>query len=387
MVSTMKISHSIPVSLAIPVFISCSQPPQEISDDWQLGPFVKVDAANPVLTPLSDTEFYCPVRQQTVRWEEKDVFNPAAINVDGTIHLLYRAEDVVGQYNGTSRIGLATSDDGLNFERRPEPVLFPDEDTLKEFEWEGGVEDPRVVEDEAGTYYLTYTAYNGDKARLFVASSTDLVNWTKHGSVFKNYDDGRLLEMWSKAGSILTERSGDKLIARRVNGKYWMYWGESNIYAATSDDLIDWSPVEETDETKREFDELRGYTAFKIVFGPREGMFDSYLVEPGPPAILTERGIVFLYNSRNDPDNGDENYPPGTYAAGQVLINPANPLEVLDRTETPFLFPDKPYEITGQVNNVCFIEGLVPKGDRWFLYYGTADSKIAVAVFDASSPE
>jgi hypothetical protein len=77
----MKISHSIPVSLAIPVFISCSQPPQEISDDWQLGPFVKVDAANPVLTPLSDTEFYCPVRQQTVRWEEKDVFNPAAINI------------------------------------------------------------------------------------------------------------------------------------------------------------------------------------------------------------------------------------------------------------------------------------------------------------------
>ena len=116
-------------------------------------------------------------------------------------------------------------------------------------------------------------------------------------------------------------------------------------------------------------------------------MFDSYLVEPGPPAILTEHGIVFLYNSRNDPENGDPNYAAGTYAAGQVLINPEDPLEVLDRTETPFLFPDKPYEITGQVNNVCFIEGLAPKGDRWFLYYGTADSKIAVAVLDGSSFE
>jgi predicted GH43/DUF377 family glycosyl hydrolase len=377
----MKISRSLSIFLALPALLSCSQPPQEIGENWQLGPFVKADAANPVLTPLSDTEFYGPVRQQTVRWEEKDVFNPAAINVDGTIHLLYRAEDVIGQHNGTSRIGLATSEDGLNFERRPEPVLFPDEDALKEFEWEGGVEDPRIVEDEDGTYYLTYTAYDGDKARLFVATSTDLINWTKHGSVFKNYDGGRLLDMWSKSGSILTERSGDKLIARRVNGEYWMYWGDSNIYAATSDDLINWSPVEETDETKRELDELRGYTAFKIVFGPREGEFDSYLVEAGPPAVLTEHGIVFLYNSRNDPESGDENYPPGTYAAGQVLISPDNPLEVLDRTEAPFLFPDKPYEITGQVNNVCFIEGLAPKGDRWFLYYGTADSKIAVAVF------
>ncbi len=320
-----------------------------------------------------------------MRWEEKDVFNPAAINVDGTIHLLYRAEDVIGQYNGTSRIGLATSEDGLNFERRPEPVLFPDDDAMREFEWEGGVEDPRIVEGEDGTYYLTYTAYDGDKARLFVASSSDLMSWTKHGSVFKNYEGGRLLDMWSKAGAILTERVGDRLIAKRVNGTYWMYWGESNIYAATSDDLISWSPVEETDETKREFDELRGHTTFKIVFGPREGEFDSYLVEPGPPAILTEHGIVFLYNSRNDPENGDEDYPPGTYAAGQVLLNPDNPLEVLDRTETPFLIPDRPYEITGQVNNVCFIEGLVPKDDRWFLYYGTADSKIAVAVFDASA--
>ena len=381
----MKILRSVPLLLVLPALLSCDQPPQEIDAAWQLGPFVKADASNPVLTPLSETEFLCPVRKQAVRWEEKDVFNPAAINVDGTIHLLYRAEDVLGQHNGTSRIGMATSEDGLSFERRSTPVLFPDEDAMREFEWDGGVEDPRIVEDGNGTYYVTYTAYDGDKARLFEATSTDLTNWTKHGSAFKNYEGGRLLDMWSKSGSILTERVGDKLIARRVNGKYWMYWGDSNIYAATSDDLINWSPVEETDEKKREFDELRGYTGFKIVFGPRGGMFDSYLVEAGPPAVITEHGIVFLYNSRNDPENGDATYAPGTYAAGQVLINPENPLEVMDRTDTPFLSPDRSYEITGQVNNVCFIEGLVPKGDQWFLYYGTADSKIAVAVFDASS--
>ena len=48
--------------------------------------------------------------------------------------------------------------------------------------------------------------------------------------------------------------------------------------------------------------------------------------------------------------------------------------------ETYFMKPDKPYEISGQVNHVCFVEGLVKFKNKWFLYYGTADSKIAVAV-------
>ena len=52
----------------------------------------------------------------------------------------------------------------------------------------------------------------------------------------------------------------------------------------------------------------------------------------------------------------------------------------LQRMDTYFMKPDKPYEITGQVNHVCFVEGLVNYKDKWFLYYGTADSKIAVAV-------
>jgi predicted GH43/DUF377 family glycosyl hydrolase len=47
--------------------------------------------------------------------------------------------------------------------------------------------------------------------------------------------------------------------------------------------------------------------------------------------------------------------------------------------------PEKKYEITGQVNQVCFLEGMVPFNGKWFLYYGTADSKIAVAVHPGSS--
>jgi len=343
-----------------------------------LGPFVKQDNVNPCLTPKT-TIFFDPVLKRNIGWEAQDVYNPAAIVRNGKIHLLYRAEDTVKKYAGTSRIGLAVSTDGLHFTTSKQPVLFPDNDAMLKYENEGGVEDPRIVQDDKGTCYMTYTAYDGTTARLFIASSTDLKKWTKHGSVFKNAENGKYINYWSKAGSIVCEIKNGKIVAAKINGKYWMYWGESNIYAATSDNLIDWTPLPETDPAKKQYDTLRNYEAFKIVFGPRPGKFDSQLVEPGPPALVTNAGIVFLYNSRNSPVSGDRSLAEGTYAAGQILLDKNDPLKVIDRCDNYFIKPDKPYEISGQVNHVCFIEGLVRFNNEWFLYYGTADSKIAVA--------
>ncbi|WP_029164020.1 hypothetical protein [Anaerophaga thermohalophila] len=80
-----------------------------------------------------------------VNWEEKDVFNPASALKGDTVFLLYRAEDSIGKYNGTSRIGLAYSLDGYKFRKKPEPVLYPDNDEFKKYEWEGGCEDPRTA--------------------------------------------------------------------------------------------------------------------------------------------------------------------------------------------------------------------------------------------------
>ena len=96
--------------------------------------------------------------------------------------------------------------------------------------------------------------------------------------------------------------------------------------------------------------------------------------------MITDKGIVLLYNGRNVPNIGDPALAEGTYASGQVLLDKKDPTKVLQRLDQYFLHPDKPYEITGQVGNVCFIEGLTRYKGRWFLYYGTADSKIAVAV-------
>lgn len=370
----------------VALFVACNNAPEvaQNNDDnsWQLVPFIKVDSANPVLLPDSTTIFNCPVKKQPLHWEEKDVFNPAAIVRNDTVFLLYRAEDNVGRYAGTSRIGIAYSTDGLHFTKHPVPVLYPDEDAQKKFEWEGGCEDPRIVQREDGLYVLTYTAYDGDKARLMVASSPDLHRWTKHGHAFAQAYNGKYVNRWSKSGSIVSNYDNGNIVAAKVNGKYWMYWGDVNIWAATSDDLINWTPVLYGDGEKPQIPLRHNATEIaevKIVFGPRAKKFDSDLVEPGPAAMITDKGILLIYNSRNVRAEGDTSLAEGTYAAGQILMDKNDPLKVISRSETYFMKPDKNYEMSGQVNNVCFLEGLVNFKGKWFVYYGTADSKIAVA--------
>jgi predicted GH43/DUF377 family glycosyl hydrolase len=96
--------------------------------------------------------------------------------------------------------------------------------------------------------------------------------------------------------------------------------------------------------------------------------------------MLTDKGILLIYNGRNIPSVGDSSLPEGTYAGGQVLLDKDDPLKIIHRLDQNFIRPDKPYEITGQVGQVCFLEGLARFRGKWMLYYGTADSKIAVAV-------
>ena len=351
---------------------------------WGLGPFVRQDRVNPILAPRADTIFRCPLRGD-VAWEAKDVFNPAAVVRDGKVWLVYRAEDTVGRFAGTSRLGLAWSSDGLRFTRLAQPVLFPDADAHQVHEWEGGCEDPRLVEREDGTYVLTYTAFDGACARLFVATSRDLLTWTKHGSAFAAAGGGAWLDTWSKSGAIVCARSGDRLVAARIDGRYWMYFGESDIFAATSADLIAWAPVEAVDRgptgARREDGGRDGRPrALRPVFSARRRRFDSHLVEPGPPALLTEHGILFIYNSANSGAHGDPRLPAHAYCAGQALLDARDPLAVIGRSTVPFFMPERGHELSGQVGNVTFLEGLVHFRGAWFLYFGTADSTIAVAV-------
>ena len=117
----------------------------------------------------------------------------------------------------------------------------------------------------------------------------------------------------------------------------------------------------------------------KIVLPTRRGKFDSDLVESGPPAMITDQGIRLIYNSRNEPSFGDKSLAVGTYTAAQALFDINDPTRLLKRMDHFFMRPELPYETTGQINQVVFLEGLARFKNKWFLCYGTADSKIAVA--------
>jgi beta-1,2-mannosidase len=356
------------------VLLAASAGGQAGPGDWMFGPFAKPSAVNPVLTPTKTSSFLSPMDGRTVHWEELATFNPAAVVRNGKVYLLYRAEDATGQAvigHHTSRLGLAESDDGLRFTRRPEPVLYPDKDAQRPYEWTGGVEDPRIVETEEGTYILTYTQWNRDVPRLAVATSSDLVTWNKHGPAFAKASDGKYLKAETKSGAILARVEGSRIIATRVDGKYWMYYGVPDIHIATSLNLTDWTPLADADGKLAK------------VLSPRPGYFDSWLVEAGPPALLTERGIVVMYNAGNSGSYGDPRLPAKVYTGGQALYDARNPVRLLARTDEPFIQPTEPYERTGQyVEGTTFLEGLVPFQGRWFLYYGTADSRVGVAVWN-----
>lgn len=342
--------------------------------DWAWGEFERPEGVNPVISPDASTRFYCPVTGDSVAWETNDTFNPAAAVYNGKVVVLYRAEDDFGNGIGqrTSRLGYASSDDGLHFTREAAPVFYPDNDSQKELEWPGGCEDPRVAMTEDGLYVMLYTQWNRKQARLAVATTRDLRHWNKYGPAFAKACNGRFVNEFSKSASLVTKLAGGKQVIARINGKYWMYWGEKFVNVATSDNLIDWTPM------------LDENGDFLKLITPRPGKFDSSLTECGPPAVLTDKGILLLYNGKNESgDKGDTRYTAGSYCAGQALFDPNDPAKLTGRLDRPFFVPEAAFEKSGQYPaGTVFIEGLVYHRRKWFLYYGCADSRVAVAVYD-----
>jgi beta-1,2-mannosidase len=288
-------------------------------------------------------------------WESAGTFNPAVVTVqvhvpypappDGHLKstktvMLYRAQDAAG----TSRIGYAESPDGIHFARRAEPVLSPETD----YEKDGGVEDPRLQQ-FGDTFYLTYTGYNKKDAQLCLATSTDLIHWERKGVILPAYK-GNWNVAWTKSGAIMPEKIG---------GKYWMYWlgttadKTDQMGLSYSDDLIHWTEATETP-----------------VLARRPGKFDSRVVEPGPPPILTSAGIVLVYNGADDKL---------VYRTGVAVFDRADPRKLISRTDKPVFGPEKEWEKVGQVPNVVFVEGMVKRGDKFLFYYGGADKFVGVA--------
>jgi beta-1,2-mannosidase len=286
---------------------------------------------------ISETPVLSP---QGNGWESAGTFNPSVVVRDGKIVMLYRAQDK----GGTSRLGYAESVDGIHFTRRSEPVLSPDQD----YEKDGGVEDPRLVQ-FGDTYYLTYTGYNKKDAQLCLATSNDLIHWERRGVILPAYK-GRWNVRWTKSGAIVPEK---------IAGKYWMYYlgttpdNNDQMGLASSTDLLHW-----TDATDGP------------VLPARAGKFDSRVVEPGPAPIITAAGIVLVYNGADNKL---------VYRTGVATFDRNDPRTLISRTGDGIFSPQKPWEKLGQVPNVVFVEGMVRQKERYLFYYGGADTHVGVA--------
>jgi predicted GH43/DUF377 family glycosyl hydrolase len=234
------------------------------------------------------------------------------------------------------------------------------------------------VEAPDGTYVLTYTQWNGRHGTAALATSSDLIHWEKRGPLFGDFQSSFGLSTYKSAG-ILTELKDDRLIAAQIDGQFWMYWGEGNVHLASSPDLLHWIPVCNSDGSP------------SIVLAPRNGHFDSELVEVGVPPVITKDGILLMYNGMNSAKFGDPALKGKTYSAGQALFDRANPARLLARCDTPFLQPSFHFESTGQYEaGTTFVEGLVFFKGSYFLYFGAADSFVAVATLHSlqtDSPE
>ena len=354
--------------IALTILSGCSTQKALMSD---LSSFYK-PVTNPILKADSSLVFYDSLKNTMVKWQKADVFNPAAVVKNGKVYMFTRSEDNPAAILGgrTSRIGIAVSDDGIIFKNFPTPVLYPDNSRFKEYDYPGGCEDPRVVETEDGQYVMAFTSWNYDVPRLSIAISKDMFHWDKKGPAFAVAHKGKFLNMASKSGSMITKMKKGRPMLAKIDGKYWMYWGEHFVNLAWSTNLYDWNPL------------LDNAGELKKAMITRPGKFDSDLTECGPPALITNKGILLIYNGKNATDqNADPSLPKGTYSVGQVVFDINNMEKILFRTDTCLLKPSLPHEVTGQYKaGTTFSEGLVHFKGKWFLYYGTADSFVGVAI-------
>lgn len=278
-------------------------------------------------------------------FESRAVFNAAAIDLDGSVYILYRAMDEAN----TSTIGLAISKDGLTIdERLPQPIYVPRADfEMKRGSATGnsGCEDPRIVAID-DMLYLTYTAYDGVRAPAGAISSIAVDDFL-----------ARRFNAWGPPFLLTPEGVDDKDLAflpEKINGKYLLYHRVNNqICADLLSDLAEGMRVNRCIE----------------ILAPRRGMWDGTKVGSAGPLIKVGSNWLMIYHgvSRHS-----------TYRLGAALYD-SSATTLLARTADPIFEPMEPYEKEGMVPNVVFSCGAVVRGDTVFLYYGGADKVLGVA--------
>lgn len=332
---------------------------------------VSIEKLGIILSP-TDKEF-----------ENNGVFNPGIYQEGDTVHILYRAV----QHGNYSTIGYAKTQGPLQIiERKEKPLIVRDFDYEKH-----GVEDARIVKIE-NTYYITYTAYDGINAMGALATSTDLINFEKHGIItphinYQEYEnfvtctaDAKLnpkyhqyYNLFAQIGLVDDEfrllRDKDVvLFPRKINGKFVMLhriWPGIQIVQ-----FEHWK-----DLTESFWEEYLKNLVDHIVLDPKDIFEVNYIGAGGPP-IETEFGWLLIYHGVQETITGK------VYHAKAALLQLDNPKSEIARLPYPLFSPTKQWEIEGEVSDIVFPTGHALFGNDLYIYYGVADKHVAVAKLD-----
>jgi len=318
------------------------------------------------------------------QFECEGVLNPAVIKVGDKIHLFYRAL----AKDNYSTIGYCRLSAPMTIEHRNEkPLLVPQ----AEYEYQG-LEDPRIVEIE-GSYLLSYTAFDGINALGALATSSDLINWEKHGIIvpkityeeFQHFTDldqdaENKYKRFNKQNASYDKHERDVFLwdknlvffPRKINDKLcFLHRIKPEIQIVVEVEKIEDLTVEFWQNYFLSFDE-------HVVLAPKYDHEVSY-VGGGCPPIETSAGWLLIYHSVHDTIKGY------VYSACAALLDLDNPNKEIARLPYPLFFPDQEWELIGEVNNVCFPTGAVVENDTLYIYYGAADKRIAVASMSIST--
>ena len=267
------------------------------------------------------------------------IFNPAAVLADGQTILLARVKDL----RGLSHLTVCRSRDGYSGWRVDEkPSFAPDVKAYPEELW--GVEDPRITWiPELGFWAVVYAAYSRRGHQICLATTKDFKTYTRKGPI------------------IQPEDKNAALFPRRFNEKWILFHRpvatgqDAHIWASYSEDLLHWG------------DSI-------IVMECRHGAWwDAQKIGTGPPPLETPEGWLLLYYGARRTTTGS------VYHAGLALLDLENPVRVLRRSEEWIFGPREMYEMVGEESNVILPCGWVCEGDSLRLYYGAADTCVAVA--------
>jgi predicted GH43/DUF377 family glycosyl hydrolase len=308
------------------------------------------------------------LRKEGFKFEDESVLNPAVIREGELIYVFYRAVQV----KNYSTIGYAELDHTMHVKHRSnKPLLAPQFDYEKH-----GMEDPRIVKID-DMFYLTYIAFDGNNALGALITSPDLKHFTRQGIIvpkitLKDFDTltqnnpalNKKYLQYNEGADILADKDL-VFFPRRINGKLvFQHRIKPDIQTVAVNELS-----ELTDEFWKNY-----FSSFSDhIFLEPKYKHESEYVGSGCPPIETEQGWLVIYHGVRKKGKGLE------YSACAALMELDNPRKEIARLPYPLFRPELDYELTGDVDDVCFPTGTVIEKGTLYIYYGAADELIACA--------